>query len=46
MTSFNNNEDKDCLLLKDDVGKSRVRSFARSHIRSQDYRSRDHSVTI
>ena len=31
MTSFNNNEEKICLFLKDDVGRSRVRSRARSH---------------
>ena len=42
MTSFNNNEDKVCLLLKDDVGRSRVRPRTRSH----DPRSRDHAVTI
>ena len=31
MTSFNNNKDKVCWLLKDDVGRSRVKSRARSH---------------
>ena len=42
MTSFDNNEDKVCLLLKDDVGKSRVRSRARSY----NHGSRDHDVTF
>ena len=40
--SFDNNKDKVCLLFKDDVGGSRVRSNARS----QDPGSRDHGVTI
>ena len=31
MTSFDNNEDKVCLLLKDDLKRSRVRSRARSY---------------
>ena len=42
MTSFDNNKDKVCLLFKDDVGGSYVRSRAKSH----DPGSRDHSVTI
>ena len=42
MTSFDNNEDKVCSLLKDDVGGSRGKSRARSH----DPGSRDHGVTI
>ena len=42
MKSFNNNENKVYLLLKDDVGGSRVRSCAKSH----DPGSCDHSVTI
>ena len=31
MTSFDNNEDKVCLLLKDDVGGLHVRSHTRSY---------------
>ena len=31
ITSFDNNKDKVCLLLKDDVGGSYVRSRAKSH---------------
>ena len=42
MTSFDNNEDKVCLLLKDDVGRLRVKSRARSH----NHRSHDHGVII
>ena len=42
MTSFNNNENKVCLLLKDDVGMLHVRSHAKSH----DHRFCDHSITI
>ena len=42
MTSFDKNEDKVCLLFKDDVGGSRVRSRARSH----NHRSCDHGVTF
>ena len=42
MTSFDNNEDKVCLLLKDDVSESRVRSPARSH----NPEFCDHNVTI
>ena len=42
MTNFDNNEDKVCLLLKDDVGGSCIRSFAKSH----DYRSCNYGVTI
>ena len=41
MTSFDNNEDKVCSLLKDDVGGLRIRSYARSH----DLKSCDHGVT-
>ena len=41
ITSFDNNKDKVRLLLKDDVGGSRIRSRARSH----DPRSRDHGDT-
>ena len=40
MMSFDNNEDKICSLLKDDVTGSHVRSHARSH----DLRSRDPGV--
>ena len=42
MTSFDNNEDKVCSLLKDDVSGSRIRSYAQSH----DPRFRDHGVTF
>ena len=42
MTSFDNNEDKVCSFLKDDVGGSRIKSHAKSH----DLRSRDHDVTV
>ena len=42
MTSFDNNKDKVYLLLKDDVGRSRVRSRAKSH----DPGSHDHGITI
>ena len=42
MTRFDNNKDKVCLFLKDDVGKSRIRLRAKSH----DPWSRDHDVTI
>ena len=42
MTSFDNNEDKVCLLLKDDVGESRIRSRAKSN----DLGSHDHGITI
>ena len=45
MTSFNNNEDNVCLLLKEDVSGSHVRSRARSRVRSHDYRSSDYIVT-
>ena len=31
ITSFDNNEDKVCLLLKDDVGGSRIKSRAKLH---------------
>ena len=37
MTSFDNNQDKVCLLLKDDVGRSYVRLCARLRVRSYDY---------
>ena len=46
ITSFNNNEDKICLLFKDDVGGSRIRSCARSRVRLYDHRSCDHGITI
>ena len=46
MTSFDNNENKICLLLKDDVGGSYVRSYARSRVGSYDHRSYNHGVTI
>ena len=46
MTSFENNEDKVYLLLKDDVGKSCTRSRIRSHIKSYDHRFCDHGITI
>ena len=46
ITSFDNNENKVCLLLKDNVGRSRVKSFARSHDGSYDHKSRDHGVTV
>ena len=42
MTSFDNNEDKLCLLFKYDIGGSRIRSRAKSH----DPRSRDYGITI
>ena len=42
MTSFDNNEDKVCLLFKDDIGGSRIRSRAKSHNPG----SRDYGVTI
>ena len=42
MTSFDNNEDKICSLLKDDVGGSRIRS----HTKSNDLGSPDYGVTI
>ena len=42
MTSFDNDEDKVSLFLKNDVDGSRVRSRARSH----NHRSYDHGVTI
>ena len=46
MTNFDNNEDKICSPLKDDVGGSRIKLRARSRIRSNDYRSCDHGVII
>ena len=46
MTSFDNNEDKVCLLLKDDIDGSRVRSRTRSRVRLYDHRSCDHGVTL
>ena len=42
MTSFDNNENKVCLLLKDNVGGSRVRSHAKSH----DFGSHNHGVLL
>ena len=45
MTSFDNNKDKICLFLKNDVGGSPIRACARSHIRSHDPRSYDHGIT-
>ena len=42
MTSFNNNDDKVCSLIKNDVGGSCVRSRARSH----DPRSCDYGVKL
>ena len=41
MTNFNNNEDKICLLLKDDVNGSGIKSRARSY----NHKSRNHGVT-
>ena len=46
MASFDNNEDKVCLLLKDDVGRSHVGARARSRVRSHNHRSCDHGVII
>ena len=45
MTSSDNNKDKLCLLLKDNVGGSRVRSCAGSRIGLHDYRFCEHGVT-
>ena len=42
MTSFDNNEDKICLFLKDDIGEW----WIRSHIKSHNLGSRDHGVII
>ena len=42
MTSFDNNEDKICLLLKDDVNGLYVRSRARSH----NPKSYDHGIIL
>ena len=42
MTNFDNNKDKVCLLLKDNVGGSYVRSRAKSH----DHMFRDYRITI
>ena len=42
ITSFDNNEDNVCLLLKDNVDKLRVRSHARSH----NPEFREHGVII
>ena len=42
MTSFDNNEDKVCLLLKHDVDGSRVRLYVKSHVPG----SCDHGVII
>ena len=42
MTSFDNNKDKVCLLLKDDVGNSRIRSHSRLH----NLESCDHDIII
>ena len=42
LTSFNNNEDKICLFLEDDIGRLNVRSHARSH----DPGSCDHGITV
>ena len=39
---FDNNKTKICVLFKDDVGRSRVRSCVRSH----DLEFRDHGVTL
>ena len=46
MTCFDNNEDKVYSLLKNNVGGSRVRSRARSRVRSPNYRLCDHNVTL
>ena len=54
MTNFDNNKDKVCSLLKDDIGGSRVRSPAKlyvrsppkSCVRSHDHRSYDHGITF
>ena len=53
ITSFDNNEDKVYLLLKDDIGGSSVKSRARSrdrsrarlYVRSHGHRFYDHGVT-
>ena len=45
MTSFDDNEDKVCLLFKDNVGESCVRSHARSRIGLHNHKSRDQGVT-
>ena len=45
MTSFDNNKDKVCLLFKDDIGGSHVKSRARSCVASHDCRSHDHNIT-
>ena len=42
MTSFDNNEDKVCLLFNDNIGRSRIRLHARSH----DHRSHDHGIKV
>ena len=46
MTSFDNNEDKVYLLLKNDIGRSRIELRARSHVELYDHRSCDHGVTL
>ena len=46
MTSFNNNEEKVCLLLKNDVSGSRIRSHAKPRIESHDYKFCDHGITF
>ena len=45
MTSFDNNEDKVCSLLKNDVSRSCVRSHARSRVGSHDHGYCDYGVT-
>ena len=45
ITSFDNNKDKGCLLLKNNIGESYIRSRTRSRVKLYDHRFRDHDVT-
>ena len=42
MTSFDNNEEKVCLLLKNDVNRSHVRLYVKSY----NLGSYDHNITV
>ena len=46
ITSFDNNKDKICLLLKNNVVGSCIRSRARSRVRSYDHRSCEPCITF
>ena len=46
MISFDNNKNKICLFFKDNVGRSYIKSHARSPVPSHNHKFYDHSVTI